>query len=153
MRILGLDYGDKTIGVAMSDLLGITAQDIEIVRRTDENSFKKSIARLREIIREYEIKTIVLGYPKNMDNSEGIRCQKTLEFRDRLQRNFKSMEIILWDERLSTVATERNLIASGMNFFERKEVIDKIAAVYILQGYLDYLNNKNGEGGYNNGKE
>ena len=88
-----------------------------------------------------------------MDNSEGIRCQKTLEFRDRLQRNFKSMEIILWDERLSTVATERNLIASGMNFFERKEVIDKIAAVYILQGYLDYLNNKNGEGGYNNGKE
>ncbi|HAQ39984.1 Holliday junction resolvase RuvX [Anaeropeptidivorans aminofermentans] len=153
MRILGLDYGDKTIGVAMSDLLGITAQGIEIVRRTDENSFKKSIARLREIIREYEIKTIVLGYPKNMDNSEGIRCQKTLEFRDRLQRNFKSMEIILWDERLSTVATERNLIASGMNFFERKEVIDKIAAVYILQGYLDYLNNKNGEGGYNNGKE
>lgn len=146
MRILGLDYGDKTIGVAISDLLGITAQGIEIIRRTDENSFKKSIARLREIIRAYEIKTIVLGYPKNMDNSEGIRCQKTLEFRDRLQRNFKSMEIILWDERLSTVATERNLIASGMNFSERKEVIDKVAAVYILQGYLEYLNNKNSEG-------
>lgn len=145
MRILGLDYGEKTIGVAVSDPLLFTAQGLEIIRRLDEKSIKKSVARLKEIIDKYDIKTIILGYPKNMNNTLGPRCEKTIEFKERLHRNFKKIDIVLWDERLSTIASERNLFEMGLDFSERKEVIDKIAAVYILQGYLDYLRNLNNE--------
>ncbi len=135
MRILGLDYGDKTIGVAVSDSLGFTAQGLTVIRREDEKSIKKSISMLSEIIKEYEINIIVLGYPKNMDNSEGFRCQKTLEFKARLERNFKKIPVILWDERLSTVGADRVLI--NVSRKKRDDVIDKVAAVFILQGYLD----------------
>ena len=134
-RILGLDYGEKTIGVAVSDPLLITANGIEIIRRSDEKSIKKSLVRLSEIISEYEITKIVLGFPKNMNNSEGIRCEKTHDFKARLERNFKKIPVILWDERLSTVSA--NLVLKDLDFTKRKEVVDKVAATYILQGYLD----------------
>ena len=136
-RLLGLDYGDKTIGVAISDTLNITAQSLEVIKRPNEESIKKSVARLKEIIIEYEVCKIILGYPKNMDNTVGLRAEKTTEFKERLHRNFKSMSIILWDERLSTIAVERGLYDEKLNRQKRKEVVDKLAAAYILQGYLD----------------
>jgi len=139
-RRLGLDYGDKTVGVAVSDALNITAQSLEIIRRDDEVSIKKTVARLKEIIKEYEICEIVLGFPKNTDNTLGIRAIKTREFKERLHRNFKKMPIILWDERFSTVAVERGL--EELSLKKRKEVVDKLAAAFILQGYLDSLNLK-----------
>ena len=142
-RLLGLDYGEKTIGVAVSDPLLITANGLEIIRRNDEQSIKKSIARLSEIIKEYQVTTIVLGFPKNMNNTEGPRCQKTLDFKARLERNFKKIPVVLWDERLSTVSA---CIALGeLHFEKKKDVVDKVAATYILQGYLDKLSK---EGGY-----
>lgn len=137
-RILGLDYGEKTIGVAVSDPLLITASGVETIHRKDEKSIKKSIARLSEIIKEYEISTIVLGFPKNMNNTLGDRCEKTLEFKSRLERNFKRVPVILWDERLSTVSANYSLV--DLDFKKRKEVIDKVVAVYILQGYLEQFN-------------
>lgn len=137
MMVLGLDYGDKTIGVAISDGLGLTAQALEVIRRPDEASVKKSVARLAEIMREQPVDVIVLGYPKNMDNTEGFRCQKTLAFKARLERNFKKTPVILWDERLSTAAADRSL--ATLNRKKRDEVIDKMAAVFILQGYLDSM--------------
>lgn len=136
-RLLGLDYGTKTIGVAISDALNITAQSLEVIRREDEKSIKKSISRLKEIIQEYDVCEIVLGFPKNMNNTVGIRAIKTEEFKERLHRNFKKMPITLWDERLSTVAVERNLVSEGLDIKKRKEVVDKLAAAFILQGYLD----------------
>lgn len=143
MRIMGLDYGDKTIGVAVSDPLLITAGGLEIIRRSDEKSLKKSIARLSELTDEYEVHSIVLGYPKNMDNTEdNERCAKTLVFRDRLLRNFKRIPIVLWDERLSTRAAD--YVLSELSHIKRKNVVDKLAAVYILQGYLDYLSHSTG---------
>lgn len=135
---MGLDYGDKTIGVAISDPLLIMAAALEIIRREEEFSLKKSVRRLAEIIKEYEIGTIVLGYPKNMDGSEGFRCEKTMRFKDKLGRNFKTIPIELWDERLSTIGAERSLLEGGLTRDKRKLVIDKMAAVFILQGYLDF---------------
>lgn len=143
MRLLGVDYGEKTIGVAVSDALNITAQSLEVIKRPKEESIKKSIARLKEIIKEYEICEIVLGFPKNMDNTIGIRAEKTKEFKERLHRNFKSMPVTLWDERLSTIAVERGLLDENLNRHKRKEVVDKLAATYILQGYLDRKYNNN----------
>ena len=138
MRILGLDYGSKTIGVAVSDPLLITAFGLEVIRRPEEDAIKKSIFRLNEIIKEYEISTIVLGYPKNLDNSESVRCRKTLEFKERLLRNFKNVEIILWDERFTTVSAEKELYLAGIvNRKKIDHVVDKIAAVFILQNYLE----------------
>lgn len=139
MRILGLDYGDATIGVAVSDQLGLTAQGVTVIRRPDEASIKKSIAALKALIAEYQITSIVLGFPKNLDNSQGLRCEKTLTFKCRLERNFKRIPVILWDERLSTVAASRFLKDAGASGRETRSVIDKMAAVYILQGYLDYI--------------
>ena len=138
MRILGLDLGDKTIGVSICDPLGITAQGLETIQRLNENEYKKSLRRISEIIEEYGVETIVLGYPKNMDNSEGERCEKTLAFKERLEKRFPKIPVVLWDERLST-ASARNSLRSAGTFgrLNQKKVIDKIAAVFILQGYLD----------------
>ncbi len=137
MRILGLDYGDKTIGVAVSDPFGWTAQGVEIIKRTNENEYKKSLARLAELIAQYEVEKIVLGFPKNMDNTEGPRCEKTRAFKERLERRFQNIPVILWDERMSTIAAERSLLEADMSRAKRKNVIDKMAAVHILQGFLD----------------
>ena len=136
MRIIGLDYGDKTIGVAVSDPFGWTAQGLEIIRRDNPNEYKKSLKRLEEIIKQYEVEKIILGYPKNMDNSEGLQCEKTKEFKKRLEKRF-NIPIILYDERMSTVAAQRTLIEANLSRAKRKEVIDKMAAVHILQGFLD----------------
>lgn len=140
MRILGLDYGDKTIGVAVSDPFGWTAQGVEIIRRETPEEYKKSLRRLAELMEEYQAETIVLGYPKNLDNSEGERCEKTKVFFVRLQNRFPKAEVILWDERFSTVAAERSLREAQLSHGKRKSVIDKMAAVHILQGYLDSRN-------------
>lgn len=144
-RILSLDYGENTIGVAVSDPNRVFAFGLEIIRRQNEGSIKKSIARLREIIREYEVNQVVLGYPKRLDNTISLRCLKTQEFKERLHRNFKSLEIILWDERFSTLGAGRVLSEAGLNEKKQNDVIDKMAAVYILQGYLDSLKLKLGE--------
>lgn len=137
MRILGLDFGDKTIGVAVSDPFGWTAQGVEIIRRENPMEFKKPMRRLAELTEEYQAEVIVLGYPKNLDGSEGDRCRKTQDFCERIQRRFPKIEVILWDERFSTIAAERSLREVGLNHEKRKSVIDKMAAVHILQGYLD----------------
>lgn len=137
MRILGLDFGDKTIGVAVSDPLGWTAQGVEIIRRETPQEMKKPMRRLAEIVEEYEIEQIVLGYPKNLDNTEGERCQKTRAFAERLEKRFPKIPVTLWDERFSTIAAERALRMAELSHDKRKSVIDKMAAVHILQGYLD----------------
>ncbi len=139
MRILGLDYGDKTVGVAISDPFGWTAQGIEIIRRSNENEYKQSLGRLAEIIAEMGVEKIVLGYPKNMDNSEGPRCEKTRAYKERLEKRFPQIPVILWDERMSTIAAARSLMEADLSREKRKMVIDKMAAVHILQGYLDSI--------------
>ena len=136
MRILGLDFGSKTIGVAVCDPFGWTAQGLEIIIREEENNLKKSIARISELCREYAVESIVLGLPKNMNNTEGERVEKTLAFKKRLEKELK-LPVELWDERLSTVAAERSLLEADLSRAKRKKVIDKMAAMYILQGYLD----------------
>lgn len=136
MRILGLDYGSKTVGVAVSDGLGITAQGLETIQRTQANKLRKTLARIEQLIKEYDVEKIVLGCPRNMNNTEGPRVQATLEFMEMLKRR-TGLEVILQDERLTTVSAERVLMESGVRRENRKEVIDKIAAVFILQTYLD----------------
>ena len=138
MRIMGLDYGSKTVGVAVSDLLGITAQGVETVERKEENKLRKTLARIEELAKEYEVEKIVLGFPKNMNNTIGERAEKSLEFKEMLERRTE-LPVIMWDERLSTVEAERTLMESGVRREERKKYVDKIAAVFILQGYLDSL--------------
>ncbi len=138
MRIMGLDYGTKTVGVAISDALGLTAQGIETIERKEENKLRRTCARIEELIREYEVKKIVLGFPKHMNNDVGERAEKSLEFKAMLERR-TGLEVIMWDERLTTVAAERTLIESKVRREDRKKYIDKIAAVFILQGYLDSL--------------
>ncbi len=140
-RILGLDFGSRTVGVAVSDPLGITAQGVETIERPEENKLRKTCARIEQLIREYGVGTIVLGCPKNMNNTEGERVEKTLAFQDMLARR-TGLTVEMWDERLSTVAAERVLIESGVRRENRKAVIDKIAAQIILQGYLDLQNAK-----------
>lgn len=138
MRIMGLDYGSRTVGVAVSDALKITAQPLETIVRNDENKLRQTFRRIEELIKDYEIETIVLGYPKNMNNSEGERVERTKEFQAGLERRC-GLPVILWDERLTTVAADRVLEESGVRRENRKEVIDQIAASLILQGYLDSL--------------
>jgi len=140
MSILGVDYGDKNIGVALSCPDLVTAFGVETIRRSSEDSFKKPILRLREIMREHGVSRMVLGYPKNMDGSIGVRCEKTLEFKERLHRNFKSLEIILWDERLSSLSARRNMREIGLSKQKISSNVDEAAAILILQGYLDYIN-------------
>lgn len=133
---MGLDFGSKTIGVAMSDPFGWTAQGIETIRRDQEESIKSSLQRLEELIKEYSVDTIVLGFPKNMNNTQGPRCEKTLEFKEKLEKRF-NLPVILCDERLSTVSAQRTLLEADVSRSKRKKVIDKMAAIYILQSYLD----------------
>lgn len=139
MRILGLDYGDKTVGVAVSDIFGWTAQGVEIIRRNNPMEYKQSLGRLAQLIEEYNVEKIVLGFPKNMDGSEGARCEKTLEYKKRIENRFRNIPIELWDERLSTVAAQRFLHEADYDIKKSKSVIDKMAAVFILQGYLDSI--------------
>ena len=136
MRILGLDYGSKTVGVAVSDPLKITAQTVETIVRKEENKLRRTLARIEELVEEYEVESIVLGLPKNMNNSLGDRAEKTMEFRSMVERR-TGLPVVLWDERLTTVAAERTLIESSVRRENRKEYIDQIAASFILQGYLD----------------
>ena len=141
MRIIGLDFGSKTVGVAVSDELLITAQGIEIGRRKSENKLRQTLARIEELIKEYNVEKIVLGFPKNMNNSEGERCEKTLEFKEMLERR-TGLTVELWDERLTTVAADNLMMEAGIRRENRKEYVDQIAASFILQGYLDYLQNE-----------
>lgn len=138
MRIMGLDFGSKTVGVAISDALLLTAQGIEIVRRKSPTKLRQTLARIEELIAEYEVDRIVLGYPKNMNNTEGERCQKTQEFKELLERR-TGLTVVLWDERLTTVAADRTMMEGGIRREDRGQYVDKLAAVFILQGYLDGL--------------
>ena len=146
MRIMGLDYGTKTVGVAISDALKITAQGIETIQRKEENKLRKTCARIEQLIKEYEVEKIVLGFPKHMNNDVGERAEKSLEFKAMLERR-TGLEVVMWDERLTTVAAERTLIESSVRWENRKQYVDKIAAVFILQGYLDLLSMRNGADG------
>ena len=136
MRIMGLDFGSKTVGVAVSDSLLITAQGVEIIRRQEENKLRRTLARIEELILEYEVGEIVLGLPKNMNATEGVRAELTKEFREKLIRR-TGLPVTLWDERLTTVAADRAMMEAGIRREKRKNYVDKIAAALILQGYLD----------------
>ena len=138
MRILGLDYGSKTDGVAISDPLGITAQGVETIWRKQENHPRQTLARIEELVSEYHVEKIVLGYPKNMNNTIGERAQKSLEFKEMLERR-TGLEVIMWDERLTTVEANRTLMEASVRRENRKQYLDQLAAVFILQGYLDSL--------------
>ena len=138
MRILGLDYGSRTVGVAVSDPLGLTAQSVETIWRKQENKLRQTLARIEELVSEYHVEKIVLGYPKNMNNTIGERAQKSLEFKEMLERR-TGLPVIMWDESLTTLEAERTLIESKVRREDRKKYVDKIAAVFILQGYLDSL--------------
>ena len=137
MRIMGLDFGSKTVGVAISDALLVTAQGIEIIRRKEENKLRQTLARIEALIVEYQVERIVLGYPKNMNDTLGERVEKTLAFKEMLERR-TGLEVELWDERLTTVEADAVMMEAGIRREDRKKYVDKIAAAFILQGYLDY---------------
>ncbi len=140
MRIMGLDFGSKTVGVAVSDSLLLTAQGVEIIRRKEENKLRQTLARIEELIVEYEVEEIVLGLPKNMNATEGVRVDLTLEFKEKLERR-TGLPVYMWDERLTTVAADRIMIETGVRRENRKKYVDMIAATLILQGYLDRRSN------------
>ena len=144
MRIMGLDYGAKTMGVAVSDALQITAQGIEIIRRDRGNKLRRTLARIEELILEYEVERIVLGVPRNMDGTGGERAQRSEELKEMLERR-TGLPVILWDERLTTVAAEKAMIEAGIRRAQEKEHVDRVAAALILQGYLDYCRNMAGD--------
>lgn len=145
IRIMGLDFGSKTVGVAVSDPLGITAQGVEIIRRESENKLRRTLARIEALAAEYQVTTFVLGLPKNMNSTLGERAEKSLAFKEMLERR-TGLPVVMWDERLTTVEANRTLMESGVRREHRKEYVDKLAAVYILQGYLDSLERvKNGQ--------
>jgi putative Holliday junction resolvase len=133
---MGLDYGSKTIGVAVSDPLGLTAQGVEIIRREEENKLRKSLRRVEELVKEYEVEEIVLGFPKNMNNTIGERAEKSLQLKETLERRL-GLPVVMWDERLTTVEANRTLMETGVRRENRGKYVDMIAAVFILQGYLD----------------
>jgi len=141
MRIMGLDFGSRTVGVAISDALLLTAQGIEIIERKEENKLRRTLARIEELIVEYEVEEIVLGLPKNMNDSLGERAGLSMEFKDKLERR-TDLPVMMWDERLTTVAADKAMIEAGIRREHRKEHVDKIAACFILQGYLDYRKSK-----------
>ena len=136
MRVMGLDYGSKTIGVAVSDPMGLTAQGIETITREEENKLRKSLRRIEELAEQYQVGEIVLGFPKNMNNTIGERAEKALQLKETLERRL-GLPVIMWDERLTTVEADRTLIEAGVRRENRKKYVDMIAAVFILQGYLD----------------
>lgn len=138
MRIMGLDYGSKTMGVAISDPLGFTAQPIEIIRRKEENKLRQTLARIEVLVKEYQVETIVLGFPKNMNNTVGDRAVKSLELKEMLERR-TGLPVVMWDERLTTVEANRTMIESRIRRENRGKYVDALAAVFILQGYLDSL--------------
>lgn len=131
-----MDFGAKTVGVAISDPMLVTAQGIEIIRRKDENKLRRTLARIEELILEYQVEEIVLGLPRNMNDSLGNRAELTLEFKDKLERR-TGLPVHMWDERLTTVAADKTMMEAGIRRENRKEYVDKIAAVLILQGFLD----------------
>lgn len=141
MRIMGLDFGSKTVGVAISDSLLITAQGIEIIRRKEENKLRQTLARIEALIEEYEVAEIVLGFPKHMNDSIGERAELSLEFKEKLERR-TGLPVVMWDERLTTVAADKAMMEAGIRRENRKEYVDMIAATFILQGYLDLRANK-----------
>ena len=138
MRIIGLDYGTKTVGVAVSDALGLTAQGVETITRKEENKLRQTLARIEAIIEEYEVTKIVVGLPKNMNNTIGERAEKALEFQQMLEKR-TGLQVIMWDERLTTVEANRTLMEASVRRENRKKYLDQLAAVFILQGYLDSL--------------
>ena len=140
MRIIGLDYGTKTVGVAVSDSLGITAHAVETITRKEENKLRQTLARIEALIDEYNVEEIVVGLPKNMNNTIGERAEACRDFADKLERR-TGLPVIMWDERLTTVSADNVLKECGVRRENRKAVVDKIAAVFILQGYLDYKSN------------
>ena len=134
---MGLDYGSKTVGVAISDALRLTAQAVETIERKEENKLRRTCARIEELIKKYDVEKIVLGFPKHMNNDIGERAQQSMEFGEMLKRRTR-LEVILWDERLTTVSADKHMMESGIRREDRKKYVDEIAAVFILQGYLDY---------------
>lgn len=138
MRIMGLDFGSKTVGVAVSDSLLMTAQGVEIIRRKEENKLRQTLARIEALIVEYEVQEIVLGLPKNMNATEGERVRLTMEFKEKLERR-TGLQVHMWDERLTTVAADKTMIEAGIRRENRREYVDMLAASFILQGYLDRL--------------
>lgn len=152
MRIMGLDFGSKTVGVAISDELLITAQGIEIIRRKEENKLRQTLARIEALILEYEVTEIVLGYPKNMNDTLGDRVMKTEEFKEKLERR-TGLPVTFWDERLTTVAADRAMMEAGIRRENRKDYVDQIAASLILQGYLDLKGNQRENGKSNISEE
>ena len=136
MRILGLDYGSKTVGVAVSDPLGITAQGVSTIWRKQENKLCQTLAQIEKLVEDYQVERIVLGYPKNMNNTVGERALKSLEFKEMLERR-TGLPVVMWDERLTTVEANRTLMESGVRRENRKQYLDELAAIFILQSYLD----------------
>ena len=136
MRIMGLDFGSKTVGVAISDSLLITAQGVEIIRRKEENKLRRTLARIEELIVENDVEKIVLGLPINMNGTEGARVELTMEFKEKLERR-TGLPVIMWDERLTTVAADEIMMEAGIRRENRKDYVDMIAATLILQSYLD----------------
>lgn len=135
MRVMGLDVGTKTIGVAVSDEMGWTAQGVETIK-IDPDQNQTGLKRIKELVQEWNVEEIVVGYPKNMNGTVGPRGEACREYAEYLRKKL-SLPVHLWDERLSTVAAERVLISADVTRKKRKKVIDKMAAVMILQGYLD----------------
>ena len=129
-RILGLDYGSKTVGVAVSDPLGLTAQGLETIWRKQENKLRQTLARIEEIAEEYQVERIVLGYPKNMNNTIGERAEKSLEFKEMLERR-TGLPVVMWDERLTTVEANRTLMEAKVRRENRKQYLDELAAIFI----------------------
>ena len=141
-RILGLDYGSKTVGVAISDPLLLTAQGLEIIRRQKPTKLRQTIARIGQIIEEYQVKQIVVGLPKNMDGTEGERCELSRAFAKTLEEKF-DLPVAMYDERLTTVAADHVMKETGLKVHtDRKKYVDEIAAMLILQGYMDRLSNE-----------
>ena len=138
MRIMGLDYGSKTVGVAVSNTFLLPAQAVETISRPQETKLRRTLARIEELCREYEIEKIILGFPKNMNNTIGDRAEKSLEFAEMLKRR-TGLPVVMWDERLTTIAADRTLEETGVHKENRKQYLDQLAAVFILQGYLDSL--------------
>ena len=140
MRVLGLDYGSKTVGVAVSDPLGLTAQRVETIWRKQENKLRRTLARIEELVKEYQAERIGIGRPRNMNYTMGERAEKSMEFGEMVEKR-TGLPVIMWDERLTTREAERALMEAGVRRENRKDYLDSVAAVLILQGYLDSLSN------------
>lgn len=136
MRIMALDLGSKTCGVAVTDELGLTAQGLEVIRRKEENKLRQTLARITELVAAYKVFKIVLGYPKNMDGSVSRRCELSEEFARKLIAR-TGIEVVLWDERLTTVSANEIMIEAGLKREEREKIVDKVAAVFILEDYMN----------------